>query len=562
MTISSDRAPQWMDDHSAILFGIRAAKKKPEDKSAAPGRDEAKDKEAKAEQDIEKPKGEEGKPKAEGAKAEPDPEEKPDLVLWHYQDKRLQSQQQVEEERDKQFSFLSIYRTRERKFVRLATDNLRDVVATPRSRWAVGTDNSEYERMGSMDGRRFQDVYALNLETGEATLAAKRVRWFNGPSPDSSRFLYFEDGHYFVHDIASRKSFNVTGALPVSFVDDRDDHNVVKPPTRSLGWSRDGGSVLLSDGWDLWRVPVDGGKAVNLTVTGRKNETRHQNRFVLDRDERGIDFDRPVFVSTYGEWTKKGGISRIDPGKPGAQPLLWDDASFGRLQKAQKADVYVYMRDTYKDQGDLYVAADSLKDARRVTSLGDQVGNYDWSSGQMLLDYTPSEKSLQARRLQAALYLPANYEKGKSYPTIVYIYERLSQQLNQFTNPTANGFNKSVYTSNGYAVLMPDITYKLNDPGRSAVWCVLPALKAAIATGVVDPARVGLQGHSWGGYQTSFLVTQTQAFAAAVAGAPLTNMISMYSLIYKNSGNTNQGIFESSQGRFLGGYWDNWDAYY
>jgi dipeptidyl aminopeptidase/acylaminoacyl peptidase len=91
---------------------------------------------------------------------------------------------------------------------------------------------------------------------------------------------------------------------------------------------------------------------------------------------------------------------------------------------------------------------------------------------------------------------------------------------------------------------------------------MVPAVKAAIATGIVDPKRIGITGHSWGGYQTAFLVTQTDLFAAAVAGAPLTNMVSMYSLIYKNTGGTNQPIFESSQGRFKGGYWDNWDAYY
>jgi dipeptidyl aminopeptidase/acylaminoacyl peptidase len=95
----------------------------------------------------------------------------------------------------------------------------------------------------------------------------------------------------------------------------------------------------------------------------------------------------------------------------------------------------------------------------------------------------------------------------------------------------------------------------------SAVWCVLPALEAAIKTGVVDKARVGIQGHSWGGYQTSFLITQTDAFKAAIAGAPLTNMIDMYSLIYWNSGSANQPIFESSQGRFTTGYWDNIEAY-
>jgi dipeptidyl aminopeptidase/acylaminoacyl peptidase len=136
----------------------------------------------------------------------------------------------------------------------------------------------------------------------------------------------------------------------------------------------------------------------------------------------------------------------------------------------------------------------------------------------------------------------------------------MSQMLNRHLPPASNGFNKTVYTSNGYAVFFPDITYKINDPGMSAAWCVLPALDAAMATGVVDRAKVGLQGHSWGGYETSFLVTQAD-FAAAVAGAPLTNMISMYSSIYFNSGVSNMAIFESSQGRFKGGYWDNLEAY-
>jgi len=175
-----------------------------------------------------------------------------------------------------------------------------------------------------------------------------------------------------------------------------------------------------------------------------------------------------------------------------------------------------------------------------------------------LVNYT----SDKGDKLQAALFLPANYEKGKSYPTVVNFYEKMSQTANQFAAPSANGFNRSVYTSHGYAVFVPDITYRVNDPGMSAVWCMVPAVKAAIATGIVDPKHIGITGHSWGGYQTAFLITQTDLFAAAVAGAPLTDMVSMYSLVYKNSGGSNGAIFESSQGRFKGGFWDNWDAYY
>jgi dipeptidyl aminopeptidase/acylaminoacyl peptidase len=110
-------------------------------------------------------------------------------------------------------------------------------------------------------------------------------------------------------------------------------------------------------------------------------------------------------------------------------------------------------------------------------------------------------------------------------------------------------------------VLDPDIVYRVNDPGMSAVWCVVPAVKAAIAQGFVDPKKVGLWGHSWGGYQTAFLVTQTNIFSAAIAGAPLTNMVSMYGSIYWNTGSTDASIFEASQGRFKGSPLQNMEAY-
>jgi hypothetical protein len=311
------------------------------------------------------------------------------------------------------------------------------------------------------------------------------VQWYTaGPrsaSPDASRLLYFEDGHYFVYDAASAKAANITAGLPMAFVDERDDHNVVKPPTSSIGWAKDSSAVLLSDGWDIWMVPVAGASgasaaAVNLTVTGRKDQVRYQRRFVLDPDERGIDLDKPMLVSSYGEWTKKGGVARVDRSRPGAQPLLWDDAAFARVVKAKKADVFLYTRETHNEPADLYVADAALKGGRKVTALDAQVGKFAWSAGSKLIEY----KSKKGDRLQAALFLPAGYEKGKKYPTVVYIYEKLSQGKNRYLQPRGMGFDPALYTSNGYAVLMPDITYKLNDPGISAVGCVLPALDASV----------------------------------------------------------------------------------
>jgi dipeptidyl aminopeptidase/acylaminoacyl peptidase len=548
MTISASRAPAWTEDLQALTFGIHTPRAR---ESGATGRDA----------ETEPQEGEERRQETTSANDDPNADERVDLVLWHWRDSRLQSQQEVQESRDRSFSYLAAYRLDTKQFIRLADDDVRTVTVAPKDRWAIGMDDREYELMGNLDGRRFQDVYVIDMKNGQRRLASKRVRWFSGPSPDGSMFLMYEDGHYFAHPMDGGQPRNITLGVATSFVDTEDDHNVVKPPTGVIGWAKDSKSVLLHDNWDVWQVPVGDGQAVNLTVNGRKDQIRYQRRYALEPPEErrdGIDLTRPQYFAAYGEWTKKAGIARVDPGKPGVELLGWSDASLGGLTKPKNADVLIYTRSTATEPNDYYITDATFEQSTRITDQRPQVAGFAWTEGSMLVNYT----SDKGDKLQGVIFLPAGYEKGKSYPTLVNFYERMSQTANTFANPSANGFNRSVYTSNGYAVFVPDIAYKVNDPGMSAVWCMVPAVKAAIATGIVDPKRIGITGHSWGGYQTSFLVTQTDIFAAAVAGAPLTNMISMYSLIYKNTGGWNGAIFEASQGRFKGGYWDNWDAYY
>ncbi len=540
MKISSHRSPQWTKGLDGILFGIDKAEEK-KDKKADPEEKETDKPELKSqpEKDI-------------------DEEDLPDLVIWHHKDKRMQSMQQVQSERDKNFNYLAVYRIKENKFLRLADDNVREVSAEPHHKWAIGLDTREYELSANLEGRRFQDVYVVDMRTGNKKLALEKCRWYIGPSQDGTKFLYFQDGHYFVYFLETGKITNITKELPTSFINTEDDHNVVDPPifAYAWGWTKNSDFVLLYDNWDIWKVPVNGGQAVNLTVNGKTDSIRYRSRFVLDPEEKGIDLEKPMFVSAYGEWTKKAGIGRIDTTRPGVKMLFWEDAGFS-LRKAEKAEVYLYTRQTQKDFPDYYVTDASFKPGIKITDANPQQKDFLWSSGARLIDF----ESAKGDKLQGALFLPAGYELGKSYPTIVYIYEKLTQRMNSYPTPAARGFNQAVYTSRGYAVLMPDIVYTINDPGMSAVWCVLPAVEAAAATGIVDRTRVGIHGHSWGGYQTAFLVTQTDLFAAAVAGAPLTNMISMYSSVYWNSGSANQPIFESSQGRFKGNYLKNMEAY-
>lgn len=543
MSISPNRPPAWRDDLSAVLFGIQEIKPKKN-----PGKENAgKEKEEDAEKTEKKD--------TEPAVAD---EDKPDLVLWHWKDPRLQSMQQVQETTDKNYSYLCEYRPGDHKFVRLADDALRQVTVSFEMKEAIGIDVRDYELESNLDGKRFQDVYVVNLASGERKLALKKVEHYMGASPDGSELLHYDDGVFYAYDVATAKSTALTAKIPSTFWNTESDVNVVKPPAPTLGWAKDGSAVLISDMWDIWKVPVEGGTAVNLTGNGKKDKIHYRTRFRLDPNERGgIDLSAPMYVTAYGELTKKNGIGLIEPGKAGIRMLQWGDASYPQLIKSKHADTYLYARGTVREYPDYYAANSQLENGKKVTDANPQQKDILWSSGVKIVDYT----STRGDKLQAALYLPANYEAGKRYPAMVEIYEKESQAANNYPQPGYNGFSIAYYTSNGYAVLEPDIVYKVNDPGMSAVACVVPAVQAAVATGVVDEKRVGLHGHSWGGYQTAFLVTHTDIFHAAVAGAPLTDMISMYSLIYKNTGATNQAIFESSQGRFFGGYWDNLEAY-
>ncbi len=550
MTVSPNRAPNWSDALDAIFFGIHEVKVK---EGAAEEDEEAV---ATEEEEVEE-EVEEDAP-APPASDEVKDDEKPELVLWHWQDPRLQAMQQVQAGRDRNFNYLSVYWVGPKRFVRLADDTVDSVSPADNGPWAMGLDDTAYELMSNLDGRRYQDVYAIDMRTGDRNMILERSRWPNDISPDGTHFLYYQDGHYHTYEFATGEHRNITANVPTSFIDTEDDHNVVDPPVRPRGWSEDGSYVLLSDNWDIWRVGVQGDAGVNLTVNGKTDQIRYQSVMQFDTDnEPGIDLSAPVYFRTYGEWTKKAGYSLMTRGRPGPEVLAWDDVSYGALLKAENADTYLVSWSTHEVYPNYHVTDARLSNRRQITDAFPEQADFLWSAGARLVDY----ESDKGDRLQGALFLPADYQEGQSYPTIVYFYEKLSQGLNGYTFPTANGFNKSVYTSNGYAVFMPDIVYRINDPGMSAVWCVLPALEAAIATGVVDRERVGVHGHSWGGYQSSFLVTQTDAFAAVATGAPLTNMISMYASIYWNSGSADGAIFESSQGRFYGGPWDNQEAY-
>src|SRR5262249_31373415 len=154
----------------------------------------------------------------------------------------------------------------------------------------------DYELEANLDGKQFRDIYLINLATGERKLALKKAQHYIGASPDATKLLHYDEGVFSVYDAATGKSTPITNKIPATFWDTESDVNQVKPPTTTIGWASDGSAVLISDDWDIWKVPVGGGQAVNLTVNGKKDKIRYQSRYRLDPDERGgIDLSKPLY---------------------------------------------------------------------------------------------------------------------------------------------------------------------------------------------------------------------------------------------------------------------------
>lgn len=572
--ISENSNAYWSKDLKTIFFGVAKLEKAEEPKTTEKKIDDIAKADAKkvSEKDSIASKTDStqiaatAKPTAGHKKPDVNKKdlEKPDMIIWNWQDVRLQSAQKSRLQFDKNYTTMSAWHVDENKFVSLADSAVKSISLSPNQLIGYGYDFKPYEYESNLNGQSYGDLYIIDIKTGKKQLAFKKLYLNAGRgirfSPNSDMLLLYNDGHYFILNTKTLATTNVTQNIQSSFVDMMADHNVEKQGIGNFGFTADNKFVLLRDNFDLWKVSVDGKSATTLTDNWKSKKLITTAFNNIYQEDEFVDLKKDQYLSIYNHGTKQKGVAILPANANKLQVLKLDDINMSGLRKPKNSNNFFYTLERSNVAPDFFVASDKLlKSEKQLTNNIANEKASVLSSGSKLISYV----SAHGDTLEATLYLPANYVEGQSYPTITYIYERLTQEKNNYAQPSfpGGGFNRAMYTNNGYAVLMPDIKYKLNDPGMSAVACVVPAVQAAINTGIVDEKNVAIHGHSWGGYQTSFLITQTNIFKAAVAGAPLTNMISMYSLIYWNTGSSNQSIFESSQGRLTTGYWDNWDAY-
>ncbi|PYT73499.1 MAG: hypothetical protein DMG39_06345 [Acidobacteria bacterium] len=274
-----------------------------------------------------------------------------------------------------------------------------------------------------------------------------------------------------------------------------------------------------------------------------------------------IDTSKPIYLSLFGIRSKKSGFARLQPGASGAlteEHLVLLDKSLDRLAKAKDADVFEYVQQTFVESPNAFIAGPDLKSAKAVTKTNPFQSNYAWGREE-LIEY----KNSHNERLQGALFYPAGYDSSKKYPMIIYMYEKLSDGLHRYSAPSErNYYNVTAMNSHGYFVLEPDILFKPRDPGVSVVDCVTAAAKRVIQMGVIDAKKIGIMGHSWGGFDTTYLATHTtNFFAAAVAGAPITDLVSNYGNHHWSSGIAETDHIETGQQRMEVPLYEDLQAY-
>ena len=476
--------------------------------------------------------------------------------LWHWRDDYIQPMQKVRATRERNRTYPAVFHLAEKKLVQLAGPEMQTIIASDDARWAIGADDRPYRRMVDYDGN-YADYYLVDTVTGARKRLLERQR-AGGPSggavqwsPDSRHVLFYRDKHWHSARVPDGGLTNLTATLGVNFFNEEDDHPAPPGSYGAAGWTRDGRFVLLNDRFDVWQVAADATTAANVTDRVGRRE-RLQFRVVrLEREEdeeepRGIDASQPLLLRAESLETRDTGFwrDRLGAAAP-PEKLLMAAKNFRALSKAREADVVLVTASTFNEFPDLQVTDSSFRALRKVSDANPQKAQLRWGTGELV-----RFKSADGVPLQAALFKPEDFDPRRKYPMLVYIYERLSQGVHHFVDPRPqHSINAAYYVSNGYLVLMPDIVYTVGSPGHSALKCVLPAVQAVVDRGFVDENAIGLQGHSWGGYQTAYLLTQTRRFRAAEAGAPVGNMTSAYNGIRWGSGLPRQFQYETGQSR-------------
>lgn len=499
------------------------------------------------------------------------------VEVWNYQDLMLPTERQIREERNKRRCFTAIVNEGQDRVIRLDQETDAPQVRLAEegdAEWAlVKTVQYWSEEDIRPEGR--PSIYLVSTKDGSRKLVKKQL-YASGTdplyAPDGKYLLWYDRDsmHYFTYNVSSGEIKNISKNIPVPIYDDEDDHPAKPFGFGAAGWLENDKAVLLYDRYDIWQADPDGVQApLNVTQGyGRQHQTilRYIDLLQTGEGNAVLQPNDTLLLTAFNRVSKENGFFRQVLGEPaGPAPLTIGPYIYHLPQlairsfisypftpiKAKQANLYMVRRMSTEDYPNLYATKD-FSNFVPLTDLHPQKA-YNWITAELL-----HWKMLDGKEGQGILYKPENFDPKKKYPIIFYFYEKDADGLHRFITPeySTGPLNISWYVSNGYLVCDPNIYYTIGEPGESAYNAIMSAANYLAQMPWVDTTHMGLQGHSFGGYQVNYLVTRTSRFAAAMAAASPTDLVSMYGTIMPAEGVSNRYLLENGQLRIGATLWE------
>jgi len=482
------------------------------------------------------------------------------VEVWSYTDVRLQSYQQNELG---QKTYLGILNLRNQKITRLQEENesnfqfmsINDTVALTKYGQNV---NSEmfWNKAGKLRAA------LISLKDGRRTPLPQLEDSFNILSSLNGKYLLYMDKsrvNYYSYEISTGLIQNLT----------RSSSNWIGGGA-ILGWTENDKFVLIFHENDLWQLDPSGKtKPINVTNGYGKKHNVIFSALLQEYAERPISDDEKLILTAFNSVTKDAGFYSISINKVRDPELLTmgpyaygyyqlvAGSSLGSPLKAKNTGEYLIGRMSASQAPNYFIT----KDFKKFVSLTDvdPKKGYNWYTSEL-----HSWTSLDGQKLQGVLYKPQDFDSDKKYPIILHYYEELSDHLNVYLPPRActGGMNINIPTcvSNGYLVFCPDIHYQIGNPMQGTYDAVISAAKYLSHLPFVNEKKMGIQGGSWGGIQTNYLIANTNLFSAASSSAGISDWISGYGTI-DEGGESLQSNIDHGQLRVGQTLWEVPDIY-
>ncbi len=485
-------------------------------------------------------------------------DEKYSLDLWSWTDSRLQTQQLKNLEKDKKKADLYVFSTATNSIKKLASSNevIMDRDPTNNKNFILFRSQTPYLKEMTWDGW-YYDYYLVDIKTGSRQLLLKKHNDVIKVSESGKKIAFYarKDSAWFCKDISINKTTQLTHLK--RFHNQHHDVPGLPSSAGSVIWAENGSYVVIKGQYDYWKIAIDGSENKLLT-SGRENSTIYNYWRTNDKNTKTLNLDSAIFFKTYNEVNKKEGVSILKNKK--LTQLFLHDKKIVLLKKAKRSEHLILREMSFISYPDLQLTNLDFTSFDRLSNINPQQKDYNWGKVELVSWESYHNKD----SLSGLLYKPENFDSTKSYPMIIYFYERNSQNYHRYYSPkpTASIVYPTEYVSNEYIVFIPDIKYEIGKPAQGAYDCIVSGTDFLTRKHTyIDSTRLGLQGQSWGGYQTAQLITMTNKYKCAMAGAPVSNMFSAYGGIRWGSGLNRAFQYEKGQSRIGKTIWEAPELY-